>query len=602
MQEPSPRPLSARNKNPFSQARLVAASMSALLAPHAPRARGPGGAARRPRRAYRTWLLAGMVALVLAAVLPGASGHASFVASMPAAGQHLERVPDHVMVTVSERIDPRASSLTVTNSAGERVDLGDLQVENGPQPVLQVHLRPGLPDDAYTIHWRVLSTTDGHPTSGSVGFAVGAFEAPASGGGEGDGANPAGALARAAAYAGFSLVFGALAILGWLRPAPRGALVARRALFWGATLLLGGTVALTHDTLHRAGLAWADAEATSVGRVLLTRIGLGAAAWALTLASLLRPLRAAPWLAGLAAAASALLSARHGHASGAGPAAVAIDFLHLLAADPGAGGLGVFLVAARHEPEPARLQATGIRFGTLALVLVTVLWFAGLVVGLTILGPGLLRDPVGALSGPYGLFLAGKLALTALMVGFAAVNRFALLGPPGSRLGAAATRLTRGRLRPVLESPRPFRRLLATEATVGAAILVLAGLLTSVSPPQADAGPAPLLLRGQGDAYVVHAILEPPPRVASSSMLHLAIEDAQGRPLLNNTCGNDACVRVMVDQGGYGPETHTATPAGGYWMVHSIVWAHAGNATLRITVSSAEVFRDEVVVPFTVAA
>jgi hypothetical protein len=127
------------------------------------------------------------------------------------------------------------------------------------------------------------------------------------------------------------------------------------------------------------------------------------------------------------------------------------------------------------------------------------------------------------------------------------------------------------------------------------AVLLLAGFLTSVSPPHAAAA-APAVFAQQGDRYLVHLTVGSPPRLGGSGSLSLVIEEAaSGAPLLNNTCGRASCVTVEIGYAGVaGNETHQALLHGGAWVVGDLVWARAGKVAVQVGISSTEVYHDEV--------
>ena len=59
----------------------------------------------------------------------------------------------------------------MTDQAGQRVDLGNVQVPPGHSDELQVGLK-ALPPGTYKVSWHVVSV-DTHPTEGSFTFQVG---------------------------------------------------------------------------------------------------------------------------------------------------------------------------------------------------------------------------------------------------------------------------------------------------------------------------------------------------------------------------------------------------------------------------------------------
>jgi copper transport protein len=560
----------------------------------------------------RAALAAALLALVL---LPAATAHSNLASSDPRAGARLDAAPRLVTLTMTEPVDPAGTTVAVTDSSGQRVDAGDLQVEPGPTPVLRIHLKSGLPDGAYTIAWKVLSGTDGHHTEGTVGFAVGAFTPPGSGAQSVNRLDAGSALARALTYAGFSLGFGGAAFLAWLRRSGSAERLARSAILWGAALHLAGTLALTQVTVSETGIHWGQLGSSEVGRILLARLLLGAGAWALALLATARPTRTGPWAAALLMLGAGVGAARLGHGSSDGPATIALDLLHLVATSTWVGTLALLLLtlrrAQRDGADPDALRALGVRYGTLAMACVVILWATGSIVGLAILGRDGVLHPATTLQSAYGAFLAAKMGLAALMVLVAAVNRYVFLEPPteaglAGTLQAAARRASGGRVRPLALQGAGLRSAVAVEATLGAIVLVLAGFLTSVSPPGAEATPTVPALAQQGDTYLVHLLVSPEARVGDSSVLTLWIEEAAtGKRLDNNTCGREAplsCVQVEVGYASLnGTEVHDAHQLGASWGVHDLVWARAGPATVKVDISSAEVFHDEVTFNVTVA-
>jgi methionine-rich copper-binding protein CopC len=78
------------------------------------------------------------------------------------------RQPREVTLWSTQKLEAAFSTITVTNSAGQRVDTGKSRV-SGNQ--MSVSLRPGG-TGTYHVMWRVLSV-DTHTTDGSFTFQVG---------------------------------------------------------------------------------------------------------------------------------------------------------------------------------------------------------------------------------------------------------------------------------------------------------------------------------------------------------------------------------------------------------------------------------------------
>jgi copper resistance protein C len=114
-------------------------------------------------------------ALTLCAALfvcaPMAWAHAFLDHASPAVGSTVPAAPPDVTIWFTQDLEPAFSKLTVTNQAGQQVDLGNPQVPPGKPDELQVKLKP-LPAGTYTVSWHVISV-DTHPTEGTFTFEVG---------------------------------------------------------------------------------------------------------------------------------------------------------------------------------------------------------------------------------------------------------------------------------------------------------------------------------------------------------------------------------------------------------------------------------------------
>jgi len=556
-------------------------------------------------------LLACAAALLLP--LPDAAAHANLATSTPAQGMHLDAPPARATITFTEPIDPSGTHIAVLNATGDRVDLGDVAFGSGSDWSISVGLPGKLPDGPYRIAWSALSGADGHETAGSVGFAIGGFAAPA---GTTSTAIPVGsALSRALEYAGFSLAFGAAAFLLWM---PRGTFTERTglvALGAGATLHLAGVTLLAANTAAQTNLDLAGLATSQVGQVLLLQVLLGACAWLLAILWAMRPVRMGPAVVTLLLLGSGAASARLGHPFGDGPVPAALDFLHLLSAGAWVGGLAMFLWLVRRAERTGlpvdELRRDGVRFGTVALSAVFVLAATGIILAVTLLGAGHAVDVPWLLGSPYGGFLLGKVAIALVMVGLAGVNRYVILEEPADagfpkHVQRLALLATRGRLRAGLRA-RHLRRTVAVEATLGAIVLVLAGLLTSVSPPAAAAQGAAMTADGQGAYYLVRATADPAPHVGAAGQLTLTITptDPKDAPVANDTCGRSApasCVGLALSYSGGAPEHYNAQPTGsGTWQVTGITWSQAGAVEANVTISTADHFSDTVALRWTVS-
>jgi methionine-rich copper-binding protein CopC len=100
-----------------------------------------------------------------------AQAHAFLDHASPAVGSSVPSAPPAVTLWFTQDLEPAFSTVTVTNQAGQRVDLGNSAVPPGHPDELQVGLKP-LPPGTYTVSWRVVSV-DTHPTQGTFTFQVG---------------------------------------------------------------------------------------------------------------------------------------------------------------------------------------------------------------------------------------------------------------------------------------------------------------------------------------------------------------------------------------------------------------------------------------------
>lgn len=117
-------------------------------------------------------LAAALAALAVVGAAPAPAGaHAFLDHASPAVGSAVPAAPPAVTLWFSQDLEPAFSTVTVTNQAGMRVDLGNVRVPPGQSAELQVGLKP-LPPGTYTVHWHVVSV-DTHPTEGTFTFQVG---------------------------------------------------------------------------------------------------------------------------------------------------------------------------------------------------------------------------------------------------------------------------------------------------------------------------------------------------------------------------------------------------------------------------------------------
>jgi copper transport protein len=119
-----------------------------------------------------------LIILYSAWAVPTVFAHALLVRSTPQANAVLAQPPVQVEIYFSEPLEGQLSSIRVFDANNLSVDAGDVRVDPGDPTRLTVSLH-FLPDGVYTVTWKVVSSIDGHQTTGSFPFAVGDTNAAA---------------------------------------------------------------------------------------------------------------------------------------------------------------------------------------------------------------------------------------------------------------------------------------------------------------------------------------------------------------------------------------------------------------------------------------
>ena len=112
-------------------------------------------------------LAAGVVAVAAA---PAERAHAFLDHASPAVGSSVPVPPAAVALWFTQDLEPAFSEVTVTNEAGQRVDLGNAKIPQDNPAELQVGLHP-LGPGTYLVSWHVVSV-DTHPTEGTFTFEI----------------------------------------------------------------------------------------------------------------------------------------------------------------------------------------------------------------------------------------------------------------------------------------------------------------------------------------------------------------------------------------------------------------------------------------------
>ena len=107
--------------------------------------------------------------ILLALLVHGAAhAHAMLDHASPAVGSTVGSAPKEVVLSFTEKLEPKFSSIEVQNATGATVNAGRARASGTD---MRVGLKP-LPAGTYKVIWRVLSV-DTHRTNGSFSFRVG---------------------------------------------------------------------------------------------------------------------------------------------------------------------------------------------------------------------------------------------------------------------------------------------------------------------------------------------------------------------------------------------------------------------------------------------
>ena len=412
---------------------------------------------RIPRLRMRRWAAAA-IAVASITLAPGPLlAHAELVTSDPEPNASLVAAPEEVRMTFSEPIDPGAVFVDLLDTQLTAVDdVGPIEVAG--EGTVAIASLPPLEPGVYTVSYQVISTVDGHATTGVFAFAVdpsGAQAPPTSvPTSTSPSLDPWAIGFRWLALAAALVALGSL-VTWWHagRPVLADLVpdVDRRPPWRVVGLAAGGTVLGLVVYLSIAARPIVDARGAGGGFpfdvvapfgwtpfAIAMRIALlaGLAAVVIVVATLISRRRradrgdelpAAAAVAGCMAASLAGMSAA-GHASSlGGPLAGAIDWLHLLAAAAWLGGLAAIWPLARRAPAipgPSfAARAILRRHGPVALVAGPLVVLTGLASSPVVVGDA--RDLVAS---EHGNLIIAKAGLASLALGIGAANHLFLRG------------------------------------------------------------------------------------------------------------------------------------------------------------------------------
>ncbi len=477
-------------------------------------------------------------AVAVALTWASADAHANLLNAFPAPGEVLERPTDTVYIEFSETLVESFSSIDVLDATGASVAAAPSEVDTANPTAMSVALKD-LPDGAYVVAWRTLSTVDGHLIRGSYLFSVGdpirQLERPAETSSD---ASPAEAPLRWLLLIGAVLLVAVpvhfIAVSG-LRALEVGGLRSLALVWAGAASLAAaqlGLLLVQAATLAEGGLFdWIGAgiprafELGLWGRLWISRLILLGAWAAITLAAIRATGRGArwAWIGAALVGAEVILTISLGSHSAAlvdfSIRGVALDFAHLLAAAVWTGGLPALLVTIRRARgirsfgERRRAIARIVeRFSALAAVSVAVIIFTGL------LSAWLhVVEPDRLLSTAYGRTLLIKVGLVAPLLLLGAVN---------------LTWVSRRLRTPTGDQPDQslawLVRIVRVEAVLAAGVLLASGFLTTLEPGRQVALPGQTEVRAEAAVDDLGLKLRLTPGAPGPNRLEVRADSSRG--------------------------------------------------------------------------
>jgi copper transport protein len=474
---------------------------------------------------------------------------ASLAASEPRDGAVLTQVPNRVALHFNEKVT--AGAVHLIDATGKLRD--DASVDAGDETIA-VTVPPDLPQGTSVVSYRVISA-DGHPVAGSVTFSVGAPTATKTPDSATGGINGLIWLTRIGLYFGLFAGIGSAFFCNWIVRERVASPLMSTALAIG---LISAVASLGLQGLDLLGLPlsrlltsapWTIALGTSLGPSLLIAIaalGLGIAA--------MRSRPAARALSAVAMLGVGLSLAASGHAATAPPQILTRPamFLHGVGIAFWLGALAP-LVALLWSRKGAALPVVN-RFSAVAVPVVAVLALSGLTLAVIQL------ESFGALvTTRYGIILSIKLALVAILLGLAALNRFRF-----------TLMLAHGAV-------QPLSRSILLECVVALGVLAVVAGWRFTPPPRSLVPDAPLAVHIHTDKAMFQVLIAPGRVGTDSFVLQLLNGDGS---LLH---AKEATLTLSIPARGIEEiERPGVLAADGFWRVDNVPLSVPGRWHMRI--------------------
>jgi copper transport protein len=501
-------------------------------------------------------LVTAVAALLLVACgSSGAFAHASLVATEPRDGSMVAQAPKTVRLRFNEPVTPAV--IRVIDSDG--TTRSDAAV-HATDETIEITLPKGLPAGTQVISYRVISA-DGHPVAGSMMFSVGMGKSAAVPSSSDAALGILIWLSRIGLYLGLFVGVGGVFFSAWTAELRTRSKPVAAALTLG---LVSAVASLGCQGLDLLGLPirdiltvapWQAAIATTLGpSLVIAAAAMGLSCVALRLPSA-KPARA---LSAVALAGVGLALAASGHASTAPPQWLTRPavFLHAIGLAWWVGALLPLLALALRPAQP--LLPVLHRFSRAAVPVVGVVALTGLLLAVI-----QLESFQALTSTRYGWILCIKLALVAVLLALAALNRF--------------------RLTPALQSrpqdTRPLVRSIALECAVVVAILALVAGWRFTPPPRSltAAVSPPLALHIHSDKAMFQVLISRSRAGTDDFVLQIMAGDAT--PLQ----AKEVSLFLSLPEKGIEPmERKAERDADGIWTIRDVPIPFAGLWRVRV--------------------
>ena len=465
-------------------------------------------------------------------------GHSNLERTEPPLGSELKDTPTQFELFFTERIDPGFGSFRLLDETLDVLSQFDPDVQDGNVNVL-LRFEKDLPEGVYYIAWEILSTVDGHVSSGLVPFSVGTDIGDSEF--HGDHATTAEiplarVIVRWLSYISMLILIGSILfplLMERVRELDKPDLTSWSKLIWTVlgVFIVAESIDLWMQALSlNAPLQYVSLE-TQWGYARIGKISMAIAIGIFLLRNPNDPMRL-----GASSAISGMMIAIHATASHnygmLGVDGLVADVVHLAAAALWLGGLAqlflIWIPGFRRLPDDERvgiLSQIISRFSNLALISAIMLIASGIYVA-----PVHIPSWAALFGSIYGQALIAKIVLLVPIITMAALNRVKLL--PAIKLNDASSSRKLSKL----------RRLISYEGVLIVLILFFAGILTNVSPPHAHGihvepdepiGLSEVLEDAQID-LVIHPLID------GERVIDIRAVDGNGRPF-------ERVLRILVE-------------------------------------------------------